>query len=113
MDGKIDEARYALRAITSCNGEAIVLRNMALSDEGRRFGRESVKAPILLVSSSQRRMIEYRREHPDGNYIFCYSIDQGRGINTRTPVVMLEPVNGELKEFIENRFTSIILYDKM
>ena len=104
MDDKIDEARYALRAITSCNGEAIVLRNMALSDGGRRR---------LLVSSSQRRMIEYRRDHPESNYIFCYSIDQGRGIDTRTPVVMLDPVNSELKDFIEKSFTNIIPYDKM
>ena len=112
-DNKLDETRYALRAIASCKGEAIVLRNMALSDEDRRFGRESRKTPILLVSSSQRRMVEYRRDHPERKYIFCYSIDHGRGLDTRTPVVMLEPIEGELREFIENSFTSIILYDKM
>lgn len=78
-------------------------------DEDCRFGRESV----LLVSSSQRRMVEYRRSHPGQKYIFCYSIDHGRGIDRNTPVVMLEPINGELREFIKNRFTSIILYDKM
>ena len=82
-------------------------------DEDRRFGRESKKTPVLLVSSSQRRIVEYRRAHPDRRYIFCYSIDQGKGVNNRTPVVMLEPINGELRDFIGKRFTSIILYDKM
>ena len=114
-------AREVLREIASCNtDDPVVLRNMAAKalselyrDEDRRFGRESVLAPVLLVSSSQRRMVEYRRDHPGQKYVFCYSIDHGRGIDTRTPVVMLEPIEGELREFIENRFTSIILYDKM